>query len=102
MLYLCCSELRKVELYWMSKLWCDGHNLDVIWTDVNMCSEDRTAFIKTLIIYAVVILTKTRISIPYCEKCSSMQYNLIHHCNQAQNILEMACVIYQKITSITS
>ena len=24
----------------MSKVWCDGYNPDIIWDDVNMCSED--------------------------------------------------------------
>ena len=38
--YLYCSELHIVQLHYVSKLWCNEHNLDIIWADVNMYNED--------------------------------------------------------------
>ena len=40
MLYLYCSKLYNAKLLWMSKIWCDGHNLDVVSADMNMCGKD--------------------------------------------------------------
>ena len=40
MQYLYYSEAYNVKLHCKPKLWRDGHNLDVIRADVNMCSEN--------------------------------------------------------------